>query len=48
MKVVEAVGVAAVSATVALLMMFFVNDCRPLGMDPTTVPVQVRFKMFFL
>lgn len=41
LKVVEAVSVAAVSATIALLMMFWISDCKPLGTDPTTVPVQL-------
>lgn len=40
-KVLEAVIVAAISATVACLMMFTINDCRPLGVDPTTYPVQL-------
>lgn len=41
MKVVEAVSVAAVSATIALVTMYSINDCKPLGTDPTSVPVQV-------
>lgn len=32
---------AALSATVACLMMFTINDCRPLGNDPTSHPVQL-------
>lgn len=40
-KVVEALIVAALSATVACLMMFTINDCRPLGNDPTSYPVQL-------
>lgn len=33
--------VAAVTATVACCMMFTMNDCRPLGLDPTPYPVQL-------
>lgn len=40
-KVLEAIMVAALSATVACLMMFLINDCRPLGVDPTTYPLQL-------
>uniref|UniRef100_A0A1B6HWZ7 Chloride channel protein n=1 Tax=Homalodisca liturata TaxID=320908 RepID=A0A1B6HWZ7_9HEMI len=41
MKVVEALTVAAVSCTIGLLLMFNINDCKPLGTDPTKVPVQL-------
>lgn len=41
LKVMEALSVAALSATVALLMMFWISDCKSLGTDPTTTPVQV-------
>jgi len=41
MKVLEACLVAAASATVGFLMMFLINDCRPLGQDPTKFPLQV-------
>lgn len=37
----EAVLVAAVTATVGFLMMYLINDCRPLGQDPTKMPVQM-------
>lgn len=40
----EATFVAALSATVACLMMFLINDCRPLGVDPTTYPVRLFCK----
>lgn len=33
--------IAAISATVACLMMFTISDCRPLGNDPTLYPVQM-------
>ncbi|XP_022123633.2 H(+)/Cl(-) exchange transporter 7 [Pieris rapae] len=41
LRVVEACLVAAVSATCGFLMMFLLNDCRPLGEDPTKVPLQL-------
>lgn len=41
LRVVEACLVAAASATVGFLMMFLLNDCRPLGEDPTKVPLQL-------
>lgn len=40
-RVVEAALVAALSATCACVMMYTINDCRPLGNDPTTAPVQL-------
>lgn len=40
-KVVEAALVAALSCTCAATMMYFINDCRPLGVDPTENPVQL-------
>lgn len=36
--------VAILTATVACVMMFFINDCRPLGVDPTLHPVQLFCK----
>ncbi|XP_063917267.1 H(+)/Cl(-) exchange transporter 7 [Zophobas morio] len=41
LKVVEACMVAAVSATAGFLMMFCLNDCKPLGQDPTKYPTQL-------
>jgi len=40
-KVLEALIVAAISATIAFMMMYLVNDCKPLGEDPH-VHLQVR------
>lgn len=40
-KVVEACLVAMLSCTFGALMMYFINDCRPLGNDPTENPVQL-------
>lgn len=44
MKVVEAVLVASLTATVACAMMYTLSDCRPLGLDPTSYPVQLFCK----
>ncbi|XP_018570923.1 H(+)/Cl(-) exchange transporter 7 [Anoplophora glabripennis] len=41
MKVLEACIVAAVTATVGFLMMFTINDCKPLGANPTNYPTQM-------
>ncbi|KAH0814874.1 hypothetical protein GEV33_007918 [Tenebrio molitor] len=41
LKVVEACMVAAISATLGFLMMFLLNDCKPLGQDPTKFPTQL-------
>lgn len=41
LKVVEACIVAAVTATAGFLMMFIINDCKPLGLDPTKYPTQL-------
>lgn len=40
-KVLEAVLVACVTATFACIMMYTISDCRPLGVDPTSYPVQL-------
>lgn len=37
---------AAASATCGFLMMFLLNDCRPLGEDPTKVPLQVSSTLY--
>ncbi|KAL3272452.1 hypothetical protein HHI36_013932 [Cryptolaemus montrouzieri] len=41
LKVLEACLVAAMSATIGFLMMFFIDDCKPLGQDPTKYPTQL-------
>ncbi|KAJ9582590.1 hypothetical protein L9F63_023078, partial [Diploptera punctata] len=41
MSVLEAMIVAAISATLGFLMIYFLNDCKPLGQDPTTNPIQM-------
>lgn len=40
-KVLEACLVAAITCTCACAMMYTINDCRPLGNDPTLNPVQL-------
>lgn len=50
-KVAEAALVAILSATLACLMMYNLNDCKSIGQDPTSNPVQlsclVRLISFF-
>lgn len=41
LKVVEVLLVATMSTTMGFLMMFFINDCKDLGKDPTKFPVQL-------
>lgn len=41
MKVMEAMIVAALSATFGMLMIYGLNDCKPLGTDPTEYPIQM-------
>ncbi|KAK5640717.1 hypothetical protein RI129_009264 [Pyrocoelia pectoralis] len=41
LKVTEACLIAALTATVGFLMMFLINDCKPLGQDPTKFPTQM-------
>ncbi|XP_030745389.1 H(+)/Cl(-) exchange transporter 7 [Sitophilus oryzae] len=41
LKVIEACLVAIVTATLGFLLMFLINDCRPLGQDPTKYPTQL-------
>lgn len=41
LKVIEALLVAILSATMGSLMIYFINDCKPLGNDPTKFPVQM-------
>lgn len=40
-KVLEAVLVAAMGVSMACAMIYLINDCRPLGNDPTDYPTQV-------
>lgn len=42
MKVLEACIVATVTATVGFLMMFSINDCKPIGAIPANYPTQVQ------
>ncbi|XP_039293986.1 H(+)/Cl(-) exchange transporter 7 [Nilaparvata lugens] len=41
MKVTEAVTVAAFSASIAMLMIYYLDECNPLGQDPTKYPLQM-------
>lgn len=41
LKVIEALVVAALSATIGFTMIYFINDCKPLGKDPTKFPIQM-------
>lgn len=42
LKVIEAALVAIIGVSLACAMIYFINDCRPLGNDPTEYPVQVN------
>ena len=44
LKVIEALVVAALSATLGFSMIYFLNDCKPLGQDPTKFPIQMYCK----
>ncbi|XP_068983504.1 H(+)/Cl(-) exchange transporter 7 [Bombus flavifrons] len=44
LKVIEALVVAALSATLGFSMIYFLNDCKPLGRDPTKFPIQMYCK----
>ncbi|XP_076751058.1 chloride channel protein 7 [Xylocopa sonorina] len=41
LKVIEALVVAAISASMGFTMIYFLNDCKPLGRDPTKFPIQM-------
>ncbi|CAL7951003.1 unnamed protein product [Xylocopa violacea] len=41
LKVIEALVVAAISASMGFTMIYFINDCKPLGRDPTKFPIQM-------
>nr|XP_022900441.1 H(+)/Cl(-) exchange transporter 7 [Onthophagus taurus] len=41
LRVIEACLVAVMSATLGIMMMFALNDCKPLGQDPTKYPTQM-------
>ncbi|XP_024938725.1 H(+)/Cl(-) exchange transporter 7 [Cephus cinctus] len=44
LKVIEALVVAAMSAIMGFLMIYFLDDCKPLGQSPTKFPVQMYCK----
>ncbi|XP_076293210.1 chloride channel protein 7 [Lasioglossum baleicum] len=41
LKVVEALSIGVMSATMGFIMIYFLNDCKPLGQDPTKFPIQM-------
>ena len=41
LKMLEAMIVAAVSATAGFLMIYQIYDCKPFGKDPTDNPIQM-------
>nr|XP_033335693.1 H(+)/Cl(-) exchange transporter 7 [Megalopta genalis] len=41
LKVVEALLIGVLSATMGFVMIYFLNDCKPLGQDPTKFPIQM-------
>ncbi|XP_063981533.1 H(+)/Cl(-) exchange transporter 7 [Diachasmimorpha longicaudata] len=43
-KIVEVVFAAVISVTIGFFMIYFINDCKPLGQDPTKYPVQMFCK----
>ena len=40
-RVVEAMIVAGISATISFLVIFFYDDCQPMRAEPASYPVQV-------
>ena len=41
LKVIEALGVAMMAATMGSAMIYFLHDCKPLEKDPTKYPVKM-------
>lgn len=41
LKVVEAISIGILSATMGFTMIYFLNDCQPLGQDPTKYPIRM-------
>lgn len=44
LKVIEALSIATMSATMGFLMIYFLDDCKPIGQDPTKFPIQMYCK----
>ncbi|KAG8235524.1 hypothetical protein J437_LFUL013486 [Ladona fulva] len=42
LKVIEAAIVAMITATIGFGMIYFLDDCKPLGKDPTKYPIQMH------
>ena len=40
-KIIEAMIVAAITATAGFIMIYMISDCKPLGKDPTINPIQM-------
>lgn len=40
-KVIEAILITILTASCTFIMITFINDCRPLGVDPTINPIQL-------
>lgn len=47
-RVLEAMLVAMMGVSLACVMIYFINDCRPLGNDPTDYPTQVMNMIIFV
>lgn len=44
LKLIDVVVIAVMSATMGFVMMYFSNDCQPLGKDPTKFPIRLYCK----
>ncbi|KZC11809.1 H(+)/Cl(-) exchange transporter 7 [Dufourea novaeangliae] len=44
LKVVEALSIGVLSATMGFIMIYYLNDCKPLGQDPTKFPIKMYCK----
>ncbi|XP_035733197.1 H(+)/Cl(-) exchange transporter 7-like [Vespa mandarinia] len=44
LKVIEALIIAIMSATMGFLMIYFLDDCKPIGQDPTKFPIRMYCK----
>ncbi|XP_053987126.1 H(+)/Cl(-) exchange transporter 7 [Hylaeus anthracinus] len=40
-KVIEALLIGVLSATMGFVMIYIINDCKPIGQDPTKFPIQM-------
>ncbi|XP_043281524.1 H(+)/Cl(-) exchange transporter 7 [Venturia canescens] len=44
LKLIDVIVIAVVSATMGFMMIYFSNDCQPLGKDPTKFPIKLYCK----